>query len=463
MYRPRKKKTSDVEALRSLLEETGESANIDSAARCALMCGNYGALELLLSYGASPHHAAILPAEQTLLSYDGVYTGNDRKSLIAFTRVLKQPSFVHLISDHGGIWNKQACDLILSACGSTSGLRALRQVGNDTWCGGGIYGIQLLQTRYNINGLDLFGKELEGHTLQVRLRPSQYAALDAPLNLAVGTRVCIENGACGVVAGVFGAEKEGRYPVLFRKGCENKQIKPIKLRPLVDPGRAAVAGHEVDVLRSVVLGGIVGDLAFCNGVYDLNTAYIVNEFPVFTFAMQHLFCGVDGEWFVSHTADMLEGCSKGWVVSSSKSLTPLGLQWKVVHGTKLVLNPVITIDTPTWLNGSPPDDWIFRDARVESYNAQSHEHKLVFCDLASTSLHLRLGHLRFLDWDVLPRRRAAILAHRTVVTTMMIMYRMRDADVLPGTQFLSGLFRIIMRSTKCVLPIFREHMWPCVL
>jgi ankyrin repeat protein len=60
---------------------------------------------------------------------------------------------------------------------------------------------------------------------------------------------------------------------------------------------------------------------------------------------------------------------------------------------------------------------------------ESHEHKLIFNNLARTSLHLRLDHLQFLDWDVLPRRRAAMLAPRTVVTALMILNRMEEGRV----------------------------------
>ena len=61
------------------------------------------------------------------------------------------------------------------------------------------------------------------------------------------------------------------------------QIKAGNLRVLVDPGRAAVAGHEVDALQSFVLGGATGGIAApCNGVYNLNPAHTANEFPVFT-------------------------------------------------------------------------------------------------------------------------------------------------------------------------------------
>ena len=229
----------------------------------------------------------------------------------------------------------------------------------------------------------------------------------------------------------------------------------------------------------------MGREAVCNGVYNLNPAHTANGFPVFTLttdANQHLFCGDEGLWCVSDTADMTAGKDMGWIGSTSHSPSPLGLQWQVYDGTKHVLDPAVTLATPAWLTGSPPDDWIFRDARVESYNAESHEHKLIFNNLARTSLHLRLEHLQFLDWDVLPRRRAAILARRTVVTALMILNRMEDGRVskeklLPsGTRgpVLRVFFAILMRSTKDFPTIFRgvqvagslselrRGVWPCV-
>ena len=177
------------------------------------------------------------------------------------------------------------------------------------------------------------------------------------------------------------------------------QIKASNLRVLVDPGRAAVAGHEVDALQSVVLGGATGRNAVYNGVYNLNQAHTANGFPVFTHttgATQHLFCGDSGRWYVGPTASMTAGNHTGWIGSTSNSPSPLGLQWQVYDGTKIVLDPAVTLATPTWLTGSPPDDWILRDATVESYNEESHEHKLVFNNLARTSLHLRLDQHQFL-------------------------------------------------------------------
>ena len=173
----------------------------------------------------------------------------------------------------------------MSNCGHTQGLRALRQVGVDVWCGGG-QGLVVLRKNHSIDGTKLLGAELVGHTLQVRLRPSQLAAPDAPLDLVIGTRVVLHsltsaamNGEHGIVAGALGAQKEGRYSVRLRGRAAGVQIKASNLRVLVDPGRAAVAGHAVDALQSVVLGGVTGVNAVCNGVYNLNPAHTANEFP----------------------------------------------------------------------------------------------------------------------------------------------------------------------------------------
>ena len=169
--------------------------------------------------------------------------------------------------------------------GSRRSFCALRQVGCDAWCSGG-GGINVLRKNHSIDGTKLLGTELVGHTLQVRLRPSHLAAPDAPLDLVIGTRVVLHgltsaamNGEHGIVAGALGAQKEGRYSVRLRGRAAGVQIKASNLRVLVDPGRAAVAGHEVDALQSVVLGGVTGGRADCNGVYNLNPAHTANELP----------------------------------------------------------------------------------------------------------------------------------------------------------------------------------------
>lgn len=404
----------------------------------------------------------------------------------------RKPSAVHLLADYDGIYEeKERLNYNMSRYNYTQALCALRQVGVDAWCDGG-GGLVMMDEKHGIDGTKLLGVELVDHTLQVRLRLVQLEASDAPLDLVVGTRVVLHsltgaaiNDEHGIVVGALGAQREGCYRVKLDTRVTMMQINADNLR-VVDLGRAAVAGHEVDALQSVVLGGMTGEDAFCNGVYNLNPAHTTNDFPVFTHATaadQHLFCGETGLWFVGDTLDMREGANMGWIVSFSQSPSPLMLQWEVDNGTEYVLDPAVTLATPTWITGSPLDDWIFRDARVESYNTESHEHKLIFSNPARTSLHLRLDHLQFLDWDVLPRRRAAMLAPRTVVTALMILNRMGDGRVskkklLPnGTKgsALRILFAVMVRSPKDFLTIFRgvrvagplselrRGVWPCVM
>ena len=76
----------------------------------------------------------------------------------------------------------------------------------------------------------------------------------------------------------------------------------------------------------------------------------------------------------------------------------------------------IAIDAHAWLAGGPPDAWTYRDAVVARFNEASHEHHLTFSDHERTARWFRLDHFQILDWDVLPRRRAAMLAPRAAVT-----------------------------------------------
>ena len=158
------------------------------------------------------------------------------------------------------------------------------------------------------------------------------------------------------------------------------------------------------------------------------------------------------------------------------------MQWQVWNAAsaKFTLDPAVTLNTPTWITGSPPEPWLYRDATITSFNAASHEHTLVFHDLAQTTLHLRLDHFQFLDWDVLPRRRAAMLAPRAAVTMMMVMNRVllklqrqkladfalgKEQQALsfpPGTPALRALVYIMQNSTKDFETIFREHVWKSV-
>jgi len=182
---------------------------------------------------------------------------------------------------------------------------------------------------------------------------------------------CLQlNAKCGKLGGPLGAKKAGRYPVFFKGEKGFKQIKPCNLQSIADPGRGAVAGHEVDALQSVVVGGVTGTLAVLNSTYVLSPAHVVN-------------------------AIMMAGKSRGAITSTSQSPSSLGLHWEVANAdaTALILDPTVTLNTPTWITGSPPEPWLYRDATITSFNPAPHEHTLVFHDLAQTTLHLRLNHL----------------------------------------------------------------------
>ena len=127
----------DIESTRVLLD-ADVAGDVDdkegnTPAKVALLNKNFAILELLLRYGASAHRAAVLP------KFNGVAWTEEEKNHIG--KILgafnEQPSFVHLLADHGGICEKEELDYHMSGNGHTQVVRALRQVGCDAWCGGG--------------------------------------------------------------------------------------------------------------------------------------------------------------------------------------------------------------------------------------------------------------------------------------------------------------------------------------
>jgi hypothetical protein len=100
-------------------------------AKLALRQRHSPTLGLLLRYGADAHLAAVL-ADKTNPSEE------EKKDFRAILGALKQqPSFIHLLADHGGICQKDLLDFQMSFNGCTHVLRALRQVGCDAWCSAG--------------------------------------------------------------------------------------------------------------------------------------------------------------------------------------------------------------------------------------------------------------------------------------------------------------------------------------
>ena len=491
-------------------------------------------LRTVYSLGASPHLAIRLKGGR---SFEGAWTAQQKQLACRILTALDDTEVIHLLADHGAFslhldripgpeWAAEnskfiymhKCDYLSSASASKQICRdcihALRQVGIDAWCDGGQGIHNLLASRIKSNLLD---QTLVGHLLQLRLRLSEFETL--PTDFEVGTRVVLHsltakamNGKKGIVASELGANgKEGRHSVRISK--ESKSIRPRNLRPLVDPGRAAVAGLEVDCLQSFVVSGITGVNRFYNGRYELDLANS-GEWPVFTHerpaasylrnvpgwkpseGQYHLFHGSKaGKWYFCITPIMLRRRDCGCVATNESGPSPLNVAWDTykpggalggVRGLGprggFLFDPTIVVDTPTWIGGIAPSEWIKRDALVESFNADSHEFKLVFQDHEQTTRWLRLDHYRFLDWNVLPLRHAAMIRPRTVMAMLIAINRLAAAaaaaaildeppldashvDVEPETPgfALQRLMRYALRTGKDFDSIFREHVWPSVL
>ena len=453
-----------------------QDKNGHTPSKDALINNHITTLELFLRHGACPRLAAAPP-----LLENGRAPSNEEKLHTAAicSAIRRDPRLVHLLADHGGIEDQSRWEFQFACEGDEGAMRALRQVGCDAWCSGG-GGVNALRTGHHVDGTQLLGDGLVGHRIEIRLRPSQLVARNDPLDLTIGTRVVLHglsradmNGVHGIVAGELGAQKEGRFSVRLRGKAAGVQIKPSNLRPIVDPGRAVVAGHAVDRLQSVVLAGAPDPAK--NGVYDLNPTRTANGFPVFTNKADpdaHLFCGNRGVWHVGSTASMAARQSTGGLRSRTRAPSPLGLQWSVVTDDgALTPSDAVAVDTPTWIGDTPPEAWVRRDVMVESYNTVSHEHRVVFCDIARTVRHFRLDHYKFVDWRVLPRRRAAMRAPRTAVALLMVLNRIRygplvlDVTQPPlhgGHQILRTMLATLIAKDK-EFEYFRDLVWPSVV
>jgi hypothetical protein len=287
------------------------------------------------------------------------------------------------------------------------------------------------------------------------------------------------------VAGALGAESEGRYRVRIGKSDRaGKTIRPCNLRPTKDPGRAAVAGHEVDALRSLVASG---KNAWLNGVYLRDATHgMVNDFPVFAHSDPSkdlfLFCAPHGRWMIGPATELTSDVRGFYTYAylTDQSASPLGHQchWRVPN-TNLVADAAVTVTAHAWVAGAPPTDWILRDATVVDFCEGSHEHKLVFTDAERTPLWVRLDHFRFLDWSLLPLRHATLLRKRAVLVALMLMNRLAANSVptqppltvrVPaphGTPVLRTCLRaaltVPLQHSMNLGAIFRDNVWPHVL
>ena len=484
-------------------------------ARIALVSKNFDCLEYLLRHGASAHLAAVLPPVMEGVEWSAVLK-EEVRSLFA---VLKEhPHIVHLLADHGGICEKSSMEFnIAKRTGmeyasvgkeerprAVGLLEALRQVGCDAWCDGGrsvkwhaMHAIDSTKLLEETPCCDA----LVGHTLQLRLRPSLLEKLrgDAPLGLDRGDRVVLHgltsslgvglNGKRGKIGGALGAVKAGRYPVFFKGTKGFKQILPRNVRPIVkDAERALVAGHAIDAIVSVNIHGCTGTHAVFNGTYDTARGEVENLYPVLTHTIHpraRIVFTTSGRWHIGMKSEALEASDYqpkllfGEGSLRTRTMTPLLLnqKWEIASAAhcKHVPDDAVVLDAPRWHDGESPGEWTLRDGVVESYNERSREHKIVFCDHDRSVRHLRLSHYRFLDWNVLPRRRAAMLAPRAAMTFFMIMNRMRARQIPTeapltvrmrdwpaGTPVLRVMMRVWMRTDK-EFEFFRDHMWPHVV
>jgi hypothetical protein len=492
-----------LDTARALLEAGADADSTDqrsvTVAKIAVIKKNVPMLQLLLRYGASAATAIDLgPLDPA--------TGDpvDRKTWVAMViTVAGGPRLVPLLADYGGISMDPRCgeavvgatkliDRVDGRNGATNAhIAMLRRVGCDAWCDGGD-GVWGLRKHHGIDGTALLGPELVGHAIQIRVRPSHLAAPLDPLTLELGATVVLHgltcadmNGRRGVVAGALGAENEGRYRVRIGKSDRmGKMIRPRNLRPTKDPVRAAVAGHEVDALHSVVVSGMIGKLAFSNSVYVGDAAHgVVNHFPVFAHIDPSndvvLFCAPHGRWVIGRAAELTSDAPSAFALTTDRSASPLGHRWRVSHADGLVTDTAVTVTAHAWLAGAPPADWILRDATVVDFCKGSREHKLVFTDAARTPLWARLDHVRFLDWCLLPLRHAALLRQRAVLVALMLLNRLAANSVPtaapltvhvpapPGTPVLRTCLRaaltVPLQHGMNLGAIFREYVWPHVL
>ena len=128
--------------------------------------------------------------------------------------------------------------------------------------------------------------------------------------------------------------------------------------------------------------------------------------------------------------------------------------------------------------------WSWRDGVVVEYSAASNEHRVVLHDCSSerrrTTLWLPLHHIRFVDWSVLPRRRAAIVRRRLMATLLLLFNRLKEGRVVGepavcdaahraprGTPvlrlMLRAAFAVPHREGRNLGVTFARHVWPSVL
>ena len=96
----------------------------------------------------------------------------------------------------------------------------------------------------------------------------------------------------------------------------------------------------------------MGNLNIRIGVYVLDTTHSpkrgVNVYSQEGASGVHMHQATEGRWCISDTADMVSGFAGGWIVSTTVSPSPLGLQWKYIDGSGTFhLDPLLTVTEST--------------------------------------------------------------------------------------------------------------------
>ena len=110
---------------------------------------------------------------------------------------------------------------------------------------------------------------------------------------------------------------------------------------------ACAAVQRSLAIRAVRVSGHVGAVSVTMGVYALDATHSpMRGKKVYSqegTSGVHLYHVTDGRWCISDTEDMVSGATACWIVSTTASPSPLGLQWKASDGTALHLDPLLTV------------------------------------------------------------------------------------------------------------------------
>ena len=83
------------------------------------------------------------------------------------------------------------------------------------------------------------------------------------------------------------------------------------------------------------------------GTYKRNAEHsptnLANVYTTTDDSDTHFYRGEDGDWYISDTADMIQGLNTGFIASTSSSHSPLDLEWKFASGGSFQLDPLLKI------------------------------------------------------------------------------------------------------------------------